>query len=313
MSEIATRDAYGEALARLGEKNPRVVVLDGDLSGSTKTQVFGKKFPERFFDMGIAEQNIACAAAGLAMSGKIAFMSTFAVFAPGRCFDQIRLQIAYNNLNVKIVTTHAGITVGEDGASAQALEDIAAVRAMANMTVIVPCDGPETEAAVFAIAEHVGPVYMRLGRAKVPVIYENGCPFEIGRSFQLRDGKDVTIIAAGVMVQEALRAADSLAAEGVKARVLDMATIKPLDVEAVVKAAAETGAVVTAEEHNILGGLGGAVAEVLVENRPVPMERIGMRDVFGRSGAPRALMEHFGLTAEHIAGAAKRAIARKTG
>jgi transketolase len=310
--EVATRDAYGDALAKLGEVRQDLVVLDGDLSGSTKTGVFGKKFPDRFFDLGIAEQNIMCAAAGFAMSGKLPFVSTFAVFAPGRCFDQIRLQVAYNNLNVKIVTTHAGITTGEDGASAQALEDVAAVRAVANMTVIVPADGPETEAAVFAAAEHQGPVYMRLGRAKVPVIYKDGCDFKIGRANCLRDGKDATIIACGVMVAEALEAADKLSSRGIEARVLDMATVKPADTEAIARAAEETGAIVTAEEHNILGGLGSAVAEVVGETKPVPMQRVGIRDVFGRSGSPRELMERYGLTSKDIAAAVEKVIGRKS-
>jgi len=310
--EVATRDAYGDALAKLGEVRQDLVVLDGDLSGSTKTGVFGKKFPDRFFDLGIAEQNIMCAAAGFAMSGKLPFVSTFAVFAPGRCFDQIRLQVAYNNLNVKIVTTHAGITTGEDGASAQALEDVAAVRAVANMTVIVPADGPETEAAVFAAAEHQGPVYMRLGRAKVPVIYKDGCDFKIGRASLLRDGKHAAIIACGVMVAEALEAADKLSSRGIEARVLDMATVKPVDAEAVARAAEETGAIVTAEEHNILGGLGSAVAEVVGETKPVPIQRVGIRDVFGRSGSPRELMERYGLTSKDIAAAVEKVIGRKS-
>lgn len=313
MSEaVATRDAYGEALVKLGETRQDLVVLDGDLSGSTKTGVFGKKFPNRFFDLGIAEQNIICAAAGFAMSGKLPFVSTFAVFAPGRCFDQIRLQVAYNNLNVKIVATHAGITTGEDGASAQALEDVAAVRGIANMTVIVPADGPETEAAVFAAAKHEGPVYMRLGRAKVPVIYKDGCDFKIGRAHCLRDGKDATIIACGVMVAEALEATEKLASRGIEVRVLDMATVKPVDAEAIARAAEETGAIVTAEEHNILGGLGSAVAEVVGETRPVPMQRVGIQDVFGRSGAPRELMERYGLTSKDVAAAVEKVIARKS-
>jgi transketolase len=309
---VATRDAYGEALVKLGETRQDLVVLDGDLSGSTKTGVFGKKFPNRFFDLGIAEQNIICAAAGFAMSGKLPFVSTFAVFAPGRCFDQIRLQVAYNNLNVKIVATHAGITTGEDGASAQALEDVAAVRGIANMTVIVPADGPETEAAVFAAAKHEGPVYMRLGRAKVPVIYKDGCDFKIGRAHCLRDGKDATIIACGVMVAEALEATEKLASRGIEVRVLDMATVKPVDAEAIARAAEETGAIVTAEEHNILGGLGSAVAEVVGETRPVPMQRVGIQDVFGRSGAPRELMERYGLTSKDVAAAVEKVIARKS-
>lgn len=313
MSEaVATRDAYGEALVKLGETRQDLVVLDGDLSGSTKTGVFGKKFPNRFFDLGIAEQNIICAAAGFAMTGKLAFVSTFAVFAPGRCFDQIRLQVAYNNLNVKIVATHAGITTGEDGASAQALEDVAAVRGIANMTVIVPADGPETEAAVFAAAKHDGPVYMRLGRAKVPVIYKDGCDFKIGRANCLRDGKDATIIACGVMVAEALEAAEKLSSRGMEVRVLDMATVKPADAEAIARAAEETGAIVTAEEHNILGGLGSAVAEVVGETRPVPMQRVGIRDVFGRSGSPRELMERYGLTSTQIVAAVEKVVARKS-
>ncbi|NLA58413.1 MAG: transketolase family protein [Firmicutes bacterium] len=307
----ATRDAYGETLVELGQANPDIVVLDADLSASTKTAGFAKAFPERFVQMGIAEQDLIGTAAGLAAAGKIPFASTFAVFAAGRAYDQIRNSVAYGKLNVKIAATHAGVTVGEDGGSHQMLEDIALMRALPGMTVIVPADAVETRLAVKAAAEYKGPVYLRMGRGAWPVIFSDDHEFEIGKAAQLRDGDAATIIACGIMVGEALKAADMLEAEGLKVRVLDMATIKPIDVKAVVKAAQETGAVVTAEEHNIVGGLGGAVAEVLVENCPVPMERVGVKDVFGQSGTPDQLMEYYGLTAKEIAAAVKRVVERK--
>lgn len=312
MSEpIATRDAYGKALAELGAQNPNIVVLDADLSKSTKTALFGERFPERFFNMGIAEQNMIGVAAGLAAAGKIPFASTFAVFAPGRVFDQIRNSIAYADLNVKIAASHAGLTVGADGASHQAVEDIALVRAIPHMTVIVPADGEQARQAVFAAAQHHGPVYLRLGRPKVPVVYDQEHRFQIGRADQLRTGDDVAIIACGLMVSLALQAADQLAAEGIAASVINMATIKPLDIGAVVRAAKTCGAVVTAEEHNIIGGLGSAVAEALGEFYPVPLRRVGIQDQFGQSGEPDELLAHYGMTAEHIAMAAREAVARK--
>lgn len=309
--KIATREAYGKALVELGKENKDVVVLDADLAKSTKTINFGKEFPDRFFDMGIAEQNMMGTAAGLAAAGKIPFASSFAVFAAGRAYDQLRQSICYPGLNVKIGASHAGITVGEDGASHQALEDIALMRALPNMTVLVPADGPATTAAVRAAAEINGPVYIRLGRSKVPVIYGEDLEFVPGKAVKLRSGKDVTVIACGIMVSVALEAAAQLEREGISAAVMDMHTIKPLDVAAVIQAARETGAVVTAEEHSIIGGLGGAVAEVLGESVPVPLMRVGIPDVFGESGKPGELMEKYGLTASHIVSAVKDVLARK--
>lgn len=299
--KIATREAYGAALVELGRKNPDVVVLDADLAKSTKTADFGKEFPARFFDMGIAEQNMIGTAAGLAAAGKVPFASSFAVFATGRVYDQVRNSIAYPRLNVKIAATHAGITVGEDGASHQMVEDIALMRALPNMTVFVPADAVETRAAVMAAAEMDGPVYIRLGRSGVPVLHdENNFKFEPGRAVTLRDGSDVTVVACGIMAAAALEAAEQLAGEGVSVRVLDVHTIKPLDVQAVVDAAKATGAVVTAEEHNIIGGLGSAVTEALAENHPVPVRRVGVQDTFGESGKPAELLEKYGLTPANI-------------
>lgn len=311
--KIATRDAYGEALVELGRERRDVVVLDADLSKSTKTASFAKIFPERFFNMGIAEANLMGTAAGLAAAGKTPFVSTFAVFATGRAFEQVRNSIAYPHLNVKICATHAGITVGEDGASHQSIEDIALMRSLPGMTVIVPADGPETKQAVRAAAEHKGPVYIRLGRSGVPVLFDSDYKFTIGRAVVLRQGEDVALLACGIMVVEALEAARQLAEKGIRAAVLNVSTIKPLDVEAVVKAARATGAVVTCEEHSVIGGLGSAVAEVLGEECPVPLERVGIRDTFGQSGKPAELLEHYGLTAAHIVRAAERAVARKKG
>ena len=309
--KIATREAYGEALLQLGRENSDVVVLDADLSKSTKTYDFGKHFPERFFNMGIAEQNMLGTAAGLAASGKIAFCSTFAVFAAGRAFEQIRNSVAYPRLNVKIGASHAGITVGEDGGSHQAIEDIAIMRVIPNMTVFVPADAVETVAAVRAAVEIDGPVYIRLGRLGVPVIHGDDFVFKPGRAVTLREGKDVTLVATGIMVTTALEAAAQLAAEGIEATVLDMHTIKPLDAEAVISAANSTGAIVTAEEHSIIGGLGSAVAEVLAENSPVPLKRVGIQDSFGESGKPAELLEKYGLTTKHLVSAAKEVLGRK--
>lgn len=308
---IATRVAYGKALVKLGEVNPDVVVLDADLSKSTRTDEFAQRFPERFFEMGIAEADMMGTAAGLAASGKIPFASTFAVFASGRAFDQVRQVIAYPGLNVKIGATHGGITVGEDGASHQSVEDVALMRAIPGMTVIVPADAVQTEKAVFAAARRKGPVYLRLGRSGVPVIYGEGHEFEIGRASLLRDGGDATIVACGVMVSAALEAASELEERGISARVLDMATIKPADEEAVVAAARETGAIVTAEEHSIIGGLGSAVCEITAGKFPVPVERVGIRDVFGQSGTPKELLEEYGLLPGDVVRAAMKAIARK--
>lgn len=311
MANIATRDAYGQALAELGAINDRVVVLDADLSKSTKTNDFKKVYPERFFNLGIAEQNLLGTAAGFAAAGKIPFASSFAVFAVGRAYDQIRNSIAYPNLNVKIAATHAGLTVGEDGGSHQMLEDIALMRAVPNMTVIVPADGVETKQAVMAAAEHQGPVYIRLGRPKVPVLFGDDYKFEIGKGVVLREGTDVTLVGTGIMVSKAMEAADLLAADGISAAVVNISTIKPLDNGLITEMAQKTGAVVTCEEHNIYGGLGSAVAEVLVENCPVPMARVGVEDKFGESGLPDQLLEKYGLTAASIAEKAKAVVAKK--
>lgn len=310
---IATRDAYGKALVKLGEVNPNIVVLDADLAGSTKTINFKKEFPDRFFNMGIAEQNLIGTAAGLAQSGKVAFASTFAMFATGRAFEQIRNSVAYPNLDVKIAATHAGLTVGEDGASHQAIEDISLMRSIPNMTVIVPADGVETEQAVLAAAEHDGPVYLRLGRAKVPVIYDENYQFQIGKAHLLREGKDVGFVATGLMVAVALEAAKALKAEGIEAGVLNVSTIKPLDQEAIKALAKTCGALVTAEEHNILGGLGSAVAETVGESYPVPVLRVGVEDVFGESGTPDELLEAYGLTKENLIIKAHQAIEMRNG
>lgn len=311
MEKQATREAYGQALEALGAANENVVVLDADLSKSTKTNLFQKKFPERFFDMGIAEQNMMGVAAGFAATGKVPFASTFAVFATGRAYDQIRNTICYPQLNVKIAATHAGITVGEDGGSHQALEDINLMRGLPNMTVLVPADGPEAYKAVMAAAAYDGPVYIRLGRSAVPTVTDPDADFVIGKGKLLREGTDVTLIACGMMVAVALDAADLLAAEGVNAAVIDMSTIKPIDRALICEWAEKTGAVVTAEEHNIIGGLGSAVSEVLALECPTPLEMVGVEDVFGESGTAAALVEKYGLTKEHIAEKAKKAIARK--
>ncbi|MFC2175176.1 transketolase family protein [archaeon] len=300
---MATRDGYGKALAELGEKNPSVVALDADLSCSTKTKVFADKFPDRFFNAGIAEANLIGMAAGLASSGKIAFASTFAVFATNRCLDQIRVGVAYPKLNVKIAATHSGLTVGEDGASHQALEDISLMRALPHMRVVVPADATEAGKAVFAIADSDGPFYLRLGRPKVPDLEES--KFTLGKANLLRDGSDVTLIACGYMVHQALAAADSLKKAGISARVLNMHTVKPLDEKAVLKAAKETGRIVTCEEHSRIGGLGSAVAEFLSITTPTPMRFIGTDDTFGESGQPDELIKKYGLSGSNIAKAAK--------
>jgi len=301
----ATRDAYGEALVEVGKKNPNVVVLDADLSKSTKTNDFKKVFPERFFNAGIAEANMIGMAAGLAACGKIPFASTFALFGSLRVADTIRNSVCYPNLNVKIAVTHQGLTLGEDGASHQAVEDVALMRAMPNMTVIIPADATETKKAIHAAAETYGPMYIRMGRPGVPVLFDDSYEFQIGKGVQIREGNDVAIIATGVMVHIALKAADLLAQEGIQARVINMATIKPIDEEIIVKAARETKGIVTAEECNILGGLGAAVAEVLCEKHPAPLRRVGVEDTFGESGKPDELLQKYGLTAENIAAKAK--------
>ncbi len=309
--KIATRVAYGKTLRELGAEKQDIVVLDADLAGSTKTAEFGKEFPDRFFNMGIAEANMIGAAAGLAASGKIPFCSTFAVFATGRVYDQIRNSVANPALNVKIAASHAGLTVGADGSSHQTVEDIALMRVLPNMRVFVPADAVETRALIRAAAALKGPVYIRLGRSAVPVIHKADTEILPGRAVRLREGQDVAIIATGIMVAEALAAARALEEEDISAAVLDMHTIKPLDTEAVLQLARTTGALVTAEEHSIIGGLGSAVAETLGEGYPVPMERVGVEDTFGESGAPDELLEKYGLTAGDIAAAARRVLKRK--
>lgn len=309
--KIATRDAYGKALLTLGAENPKVVVLDADLSKSTKTADFGKKYPERFFNMGIAESNLLGTAAGLATAGKIPFASTFAIFAVGRAFEQIRNSIAYPKLNVKIAATHAGITVGEDGGSHQAIEDVAIMRAVPNMVVLVPADGEETRQVVLAAAEYKGPVYIRMGRLALPVLFGEEYRFEIGKANVLQEGTDVAIMANGVMVSMALEAAAELAAEGISVSVVNVASVKPLDEETIVRVAKQTKAVVTAEEHNIIGGLGSAISEVLGEKQPTPMVRVGLRDTFGESGRPQELLEKFGLTKENLVKAVREVLTKK--
>lgn len=297
---MATRDAYGKALKELGGKNEDVVVLDADLSGSTKTAVFKKEYPERFFNVGIAEQSLMGTAAGLATTGKIPFASTFAMFATGRAFEIIRNSICYPKLNVKIAATHAGLTVGEDGATHQSVEDISLMRSIPNMVVLNPADGVETKQCVLKAAEYNGPVYIRLGRSKVPVIFDEDYNFEIGKGVELKSGEDVTIIATGIMVAKALEASEMLKEEGISARVINISTIKPIDKDIIIKAAKETKGIVTVEEHSIIGGLGSAVAEVLVENCPVPMLRVGVNDTFGESGNGDELLVKYGLTSENI-------------
>jgi len=313
MEKVATRDAYGEALLELGAQNEQVVVLDADLSKSTKTAGFGKKYPERFINVGIAEQNLIGISAGLAAAGKIPFASTFAMFATGRAFEIIRNSVGYPKLNVKICATHAGLTVGEDGASHQALEDIACMRAIPNMTVIVPADGVETKMAIHAIAKYDGPVYVRLGRSAVPTINDKDTyKFEIGKGSLLKPGTDVTIIATGIMVSEAVEASKELESKGISVRVINMHTIKPIDKDIIIKAAEETGAIVTAEEHNIIGGLGSAVAEVISENHPVLLKRVGTNDTFGESGSPNDLLKKYGLTKEKIVEAVESIFQKKS-
>lgn len=310
--KTATRDAYGKALVELGGINDKIVVLDADLAAATKTGMFKKAYPDRFFDSGIAESNMMGVAAGLATTGYTVFASTFAMFAAGRAYEQVRNSIAYPHLNVKIGATHAGISVGEDGASHQCCEDIALMRVIPGMVIINPADDIEARAAVFAAAEYEGPVYMRFGRLAVPRIFDESYKFELGKAVTLRGGSDVTIIATGLMVNEAIEAAKALADEGISAEVINIHTIKPLDKEAIIRSATKTGAVVTAEEHSIIGGLGGAVAEALCESgKPVPVVRLGVNDVFGRSGPAVELLHIYGLDAQNIVAKAKQAIALK--
>ncbi|TDB38812.1 MAG: transketolase family protein [Actinobacteria bacterium] len=305
----ATREAFGATLVELADAGMDVVVVEADLSKSTTTATFEKAYPARFFNAGIAEQNMIGTAAGLAVGGKIAFTGSFAVFATGRAYDQVRNTVCYSGLDVKLCPTHSGITVGPDGGSHQMLEDLALMRVLPGMRVLVPADARAAASAIRVAAATPGPFYVRLGRAAVPLVYDEGFEFELGRAYVLREGTDVTLAACGVMVERALAAAELLAAEGVSAEVLDVATIKPIDADTVVASVARTGAVVTCEEHSIIGGLGSAVAEVIGEQRPVPLRRVGVRDVFGTSGDPEELMVHYGLTAIDIAAAAREAIA----
>ncbi|MBR6504701.1 MAG: transketolase family protein [Clostridia bacterium] len=295
-----TRQSYGEALALLGENNKNIVVLDADLAEATKTSIFAKKFPNRFFDMGIAEQDMLSTAAGMSTCGKIPFVSTFAVFATGRAYDQIRNSICYPNLNVKICATHAGITVGEDGATHQMLEDINLMRGLPNMTVISPSDDTQTKWAVEEVSKTKGPMYVRLARLATPIIYDENQKFEIGKGIQIGEGADGTVFATGVMVWEAIQAKEILEAEGINIRVVDIHTIKPIDRDLIVKCAKETKKIITIEDHSIIGGLGSAVCEVLSEEYPTKVTRIGMKDQFGKSGKAEALLEYFGLTKEAI-------------
>lgn len=310
--KISTRIAYGQALAEFGG-DENIYVFDADLKKCTMTVYFSEKYPERFYDLGIAEANMVDIAAGFATCGATALVHSFAIFAAGRVYDQVRNNVCYPNLNVKVVGSHGGLTVGEDGPTHQSLEDISLMRTIPGMTVIVPCDANETRLAVKAMLEHKGPCYFRTGRPAVECVTDaiEGYSFELGKGVQLADGQDVTIIACGLMVQEALKARDLLFAEGIHARVIDMHTIKPIDREIILKAAKETGAIVTAEEHNVIGGLGSAVAEVLVQGASVPMEFVGVQDVFGHSASPEVLLKHYGLSPENIAEKAKKAMSRK--
>lgn len=309
--EASMRDAYGETLLELGKTNPDIVVLDADLCPSTMTKYFMKEFPERSFDIGIAEQNMVSIAAGLAASGKIPFASTFAVFAPGRCFDQIRMSIAQPGLNVKLVATHGGLSVGEDGTSHQAIEDLSLICSLPGFTVIVPADAIETVQAVKAVAGHHGPCYIRLGRPKLPLVYKEDYSFELGKAIMMKPGTDATIIALGIMVAAALEAATVLDNQGINCRVLNMPTLKPIDEAAIIKAADETGAIVTAEEHMEHGGLGSTVARVIVKHQPVPVEFVAVKDTYAKSGKPAELLERYGLTAKDIVNAVNKAIKRK--
>jgi transketolase len=311
IKKAATRDGYGQALLELGETDPSVVVLSADLTESTRTLEFSKRYPGRFIEAGVAEQNMAGMAAGLALEGKIPFVSSFAVFSPGRNWDQVRVSICYSKANVKIAGSHTGLTTGGDGATHQALEDMAITRCLPNMVVLAPCDSVETRKATLAAARHRGPVYIRFARDKTPVFTTAGTPFQIGKAVVFRDGSDAAIIACGTMVYPALEASEELSKRGFSVRVVDSPSIKPIDVETIVAAAEETGAIVTCEEHQVYGGLGGAVAEVLTTHLPVPQEIVGVNDTFGESGEPKELWQKYGLTVENIVKAVMRAIERK--
>ena len=303
--KMATRAAYGKALVEIGKENPNLVVMDADLSKSTMTNEFSKTFPDRFFNLGIAEQNLYGTAAGLALSGKVVCASTFAMFAAGRAFEIIRNSIGYTGANVKICATHAGITVGEDGASHQTFEDIALMRTIPGMTVVNPSDGVSARILMKQVTEFNGPAYVRLGRAAVPVFYDENSKIVLGKGNMVRPGSSVTVIATGIMVNEAIIAAEELAKEGIDTRVIDIHTIKPIDEEIIIKAARETGEIVTAEEHSVIGGLGSAVSEVVVKNCPVKMAMVGQQDTFGESGKPDELREKYGMTSKNIIEAVK--------
>lgn len=308
----ATREAYGEVLVEIGERYPEVVVLDADLSKSTMTKYFAQKFPHRFFNMGIAEANMVGVAAGLASCGKIPFISSFACFLLCKGYDQLRIAVAYSELNVKVVASHGGISIGEDGVSQMSVEDYALACALPGFVVMVPADEVATKEAVRRAVEHKGPVYLRVGRPKVPIVYEGGCDFRIGKAIQLRDGQDITLLANGLMVAAALEAAEILAGEGISARVIDMHTLKPLDEETLMRCAEETGAFVVAEEHLESGGLGSRVAMALARLRPTPCSFVNLDDTYAESGKPELLMEKYGLTAQHIAQSAREVLERKT-
>jgi transketolase len=312
-AELSTREAYGKFLVELGEENKDIVVLDADLSRSTMTKYFAEKFPERFIQCGLEEQNMMSIAAGLAATGKIPFVSTFAVFAACRCFDQVRVCVAQPKLNVKIVATHGGITVGEDGASHHAIEDLALYCSLPGFNVVVPADGIETVEAVRVATATEGPFYIRLGRPKFPPVYKDGYRFNLGKAVTMREGKDATVIACGIMVSKALEAANNLASQGIDCRVLNMPTLKPLDEQAIIEAAVQTGAIVVAEEHLLHGGLGSMVAQVVAREKPVPMLFIGINDVYTKSGKPDELLQKNGLTAEAIEQAVKAVAAKKAG
>jgi transketolase len=312
VSKRATREAFGTTLVQLAGEGVDVVAVEADLSKSTTTATFADAYPERFFNAGIAEQNMINVAAGLAVAGKVAFTGSFAVFATGRAYDQVRNTVCYSELDVKLAPTHSGITVGPDGGSHQMLEDIALMRVLPGMRVLVPADYHAACDALRVAATTPGPFYIRLGRAAIPAVYDESFRFEVGKAYVVREGSDVTLAACGVMVERALAAADLLAADGVSAEVIDVATVKPIDADAIVASASKTGAVVACEEHSIIGGLGSAVAEVLGEAAPVPFARVGVRDVFGTSGDPEELMAHFGLTAHHVAEAARGVLGRRS-
>ena len=298
--KVATRKSYGEALEQLGKENPNVVVLDADLAGATKTDMFAKQFPDRFFDMGIAEANMMATAAGFATCGKIPYASTFAVFAAGRAYDQIRNSICYPKLNVKICATHCGVTVGEDGATHQMIEDLSLMRTLPNMTVMSTSDDTQTKWAIKEIAKIQGPVYLRLARMETPILYDENTKFEIGKAIQIGEGTDGTVFATGITVSEAIKAQEILKQEGINIRVVDMHTIKPIDKEIIIKSAKETKKLISIEDHNIIGGLGSAISEILTEEYPTKLIRLGIKDVFGKSGKAEELIKYFGITADNI-------------